>query len=49
LLPAASVVVVVGDERLYSEIHSELGTSKPSVVVVKLPKSGGVRERCRGG
>ena len=46
---SVSVVVVLGDERLYSEVARDMAAAKPSVVVVKLAKSGGVRCRRRNG
>lgn len=42
-----SVVLVVGDERLYSQLSGELKRSSPEVQVLKLPRSGGVVVRSR--
>jgi polyribonucleotide 5'-hydroxyl-kinase len=41
------VVLVVGDERLYSQLSGELRKSDPGVQVLKLPRSGGVVVRPR--
>lgn len=41
------MVLVVGDERLYSQLSGELKRTAPSVQVLKLPRSGGVVVRSR--
>lgn len=41
------VVLVVGDERLYSQLSGELKRGSPGVQVLKLPRSGGVVVRSR--
>uniref|UniRef100_A0A1D2A6U4 Protein CLP1 homolog n=1 Tax=Auxenochlorella protothecoides TaxID=3075 RepID=A0A1D2A6U4_AUXPR len=44
---AADVVLVVGSDRLHSQLSSDLATSSPAISVVKLAKSGGVVTRTR--
>ncbi|PSC75129.1 CLP1-like protein [Micractinium conductrix] len=42
-----NVVLVVGDERLYSQLAADLRRSSPNKQVLKLPRSGGVVVRSR--
>ncbi|KAI3429530.1 hypothetical protein D9Q98_005618 [Chlorella vulgaris] len=41
------VVLVVGDERLYSQLSADMKKSDPTIQVLKLPRSGGVVVRSR--
>ncbi|KAG1175626.1 hypothetical protein G6F70_003966 [Rhizopus microsporus] len=44
---SVNVVIVLGHERLYSDMNKLLSNRKPNISIIKLAKSGGVVERDR--
>lgn len=41
----ADIVIVIGHERLYSEVENKLRETHPGTTILKLPKSGGVVDK----